>query len=99
MSYTNINSVNIYNSVALTGSYNINSENSLHRICNYIPYVNCRLYYKKFCVSIKKNSEELKMKVLTTGLSKELVYFLQNIPSYINSKQWLRIYSPRYQKK
>ena len=83
MSYTNINSVNIYNSSTLTGDYNIDN-NSLHRICNNIPYINCRLYYKKYYVSIKKNPEELKMKILTTGLSKELVYFLDNIPDKVD---------------
>jgi hypothetical protein len=83
MSYTNINSVDIYNSSSLTGDYNIDNNN-LHRICNNIPYINCRLYYKKFCVSIKKNPEELKMKVFATGLSKELVYFLDNIPDKVD---------------
>ena len=84
MSYKNINSINIYNSSTLTGDYSTCDDNSLHRICNNIPYINCRIYYKKFCVSIKKNPDELKMKVLTTGLSKELVYFLHNIPDKVD---------------
>lgn len=86
MSYSNINLVNIYNSSSLIGDYSSNSDtiNSIHRICKNIPYINCKIFYKNFYVSIKKNCEELKMKVFTTGISKYLVYFLHNIPDEVD---------------
>jgi hypothetical protein len=79
-----IESINIYNRDILDGDYIFSTNDQIHTICINIPHIDCKLYHKKFYVQINKNSKKLKMCVVSSALSKELIYFLDNIPNNVD---------------
>ena len=87
MSHTTIEEMSIYNCVNLIGNFYAKDTKNIRRICENIPNINCKIMfqYTTFGIKIVKNDKKFKMTIFARGLSKELVYFLSDLPNDIDS--------------
>lgn len=84
MSLSALEHVNIYNLEVLDGDYYCKNKNLISIICNKIKYINCDIYFRNYSVSIKKSKDKLKINVFCVGISKDLIYFLNDLPNNID---------------
>ena len=80
-----IDSINVFTCKVLEGDYNITTYDQISKICENIPHINCRLCHKNFSVRIHKTDPRLKIKVSCIALSKDLIYFLHNMPNNVDT--------------
>jgi hypothetical protein len=84
MIFSTLENINFNELQVLDGSFYCKNKNLIHIICDKVKYIFCRLYYRLFSIDIIKTKEKLKIKIFAVGISKDLIYFLNDLPNNID---------------